>query len=313
MSITKLSLKNFTVFEEAEFSLAPGINVLIGENGTGKTHVLKALYAVTKVLPDGAPNWATANGFSSVFGYASLDGRHLPRNRTSGRHAELIISAGTQSIELHLDGAPSKWRDRGLTSFPRPVFIPSREILSVFPGFAEANRNRELAFDATYLDLADALALTPLKGEALVKQQPLLDLVEAALGGREEEEGGAFYVTFDGDRFEAQLVAEGLRKVAQVARLIRNGRIAPGTLLLWDRARGEPQPGAASQGDRRPARAGPSGRPDRPGDSRLPAFPDALAARGASTGRNAVDALLRAGARARRSGSGDGGGHPHRH
>lgn len=234
MSITKLSLKNFTVFEEAEFELAPGINVLIGENGTGKTHVLKALYAVTKVLPDGAPNWATANGFSSVFGYASLDGTHLPRNRTSGRHAELIISAGTQSIELDLDDAPSKWRDRGLTSFPRPVFIPSREILSVFPGFAEANRNRELAFDATYLDLADALALTPLKGEALAKQQPLLESVEATLGGREEEKGGVFYVTLDGDRFEAQLVAEGLRKVAQVARLIRNGRIAPGTLLLWD-------------------------------------------------------------------------------
>lgn len=233
MSITKLSLRNFTVFEEAGFDFAPGINVLIGENGTGKTHVLKALYAVTKVLPDGRPNWETPNGFSSVFGYRSLDGTHLPRKTSSGNEAELVVRAGQQRLELSIKDAPSEWVET-LISPPRPIFIPSREILSVFPGFAEANRNRELAFDATYLDLADALALTPLKGEALARQQPLIDSVEAALGGREEEKGGEFFVTLDGDRFEAQLVAEGLRKVAQVARLIRNGRIAPGTLLLWD-------------------------------------------------------------------------------
>lgn len=233
MSITKLSLKNFTVFEEAEFELAPGINVLIGENGTGKTHVLKALYAATKVLPDGLPNRVALDGFAWVFGYTSVDGTHLARRRSSGQEAELAVTKGDQTVRLNLRDTVNT--SQGSIETPsRPVFIPSREILSVFPGFAEANRNRELAFDATYLDLADALALTPLKGDALAKQQPLIDLVEEALGGREEEKGGAFYVTLDGDRFEAQLVAEGLRKVAQVARLIRNGRIAPGTLLLWD-------------------------------------------------------------------------------
>ena len=33
---------NFTVFDHAEFTFSPGVNVLIGKNGTGKTHVLKA-------------------------------------------------------------------------------------------------------------------------------------------------------------------------------------------------------------------------------------------------------------------------------
>ena len=41
----KLNLHNFTAFRKAEFEFANGINVFVGENGTGKTHVMKMLYA----------------------------------------------------------------------------------------------------------------------------------------------------------------------------------------------------------------------------------------------------------------------------
>ncbi len=40
--LTRLVLKNFTVFAEAEFRFASGLNVIVGENGAGKSHVLKA-------------------------------------------------------------------------------------------------------------------------------------------------------------------------------------------------------------------------------------------------------------------------------
>ena len=39
----KLELENFTVFEKASFEWVDGINVFVGENGTGKTHLLKLL------------------------------------------------------------------------------------------------------------------------------------------------------------------------------------------------------------------------------------------------------------------------------
>lgn len=45
MIINKLKLENFTVFEDQQIEFEPGINVLIGENGTGKTHILKVLYS----------------------------------------------------------------------------------------------------------------------------------------------------------------------------------------------------------------------------------------------------------------------------
>jgi recombinational DNA repair ATPase RecF len=40
-----LRLENFTAFKDTEFEFVPGINAFVGENGTGKTHVMKALYA----------------------------------------------------------------------------------------------------------------------------------------------------------------------------------------------------------------------------------------------------------------------------
>ncbi len=48
MSIRSARFENFTVFDHAEFTFSPGVNVLIGKNGTGKTHVLKALYGITE-------------------------------------------------------------------------------------------------------------------------------------------------------------------------------------------------------------------------------------------------------------------------
>jgi energy-coupling factor transporter ATP-binding protein EcfA2 len=48
MTIEKISLKNITVFEKLDISFSPGINILIGENGTGKTHIMKILYAISQ-------------------------------------------------------------------------------------------------------------------------------------------------------------------------------------------------------------------------------------------------------------------------
>lgn len=49
MKIDKIDIKNFTVFEDIEIKMNEGINVFIGQNGTGKTHLLKLLYGIRPV------------------------------------------------------------------------------------------------------------------------------------------------------------------------------------------------------------------------------------------------------------------------
>jgi len=44
--LDSLHLKNFTVFPEANFQFGKNLNIIVGENGAGKTHVLKVAYSV---------------------------------------------------------------------------------------------------------------------------------------------------------------------------------------------------------------------------------------------------------------------------
>lgn len=40
--LKSLHVENLTVFTNADFTFGKNLNVIIGENGTGKSHVLKA-------------------------------------------------------------------------------------------------------------------------------------------------------------------------------------------------------------------------------------------------------------------------------
>ena len=44
--LESLQIKNFTTFADADLRFAQSLNVIVGENGTGKTHLLKLPYAV---------------------------------------------------------------------------------------------------------------------------------------------------------------------------------------------------------------------------------------------------------------------------
>ncbi len=53
--IRRCHIKNFTVFKDQEIEFCSGINVIIGANSTGKSHLLKILYALTQ--------WMTSKSF----------------------------------------------------------------------------------------------------------------------------------------------------------------------------------------------------------------------------------------------------------
>ena len=53
MAVKKIQLDNFTVFEKLSLEFSPGMNVFIGENGLGKTHIMKLLYSACQAAkPD---------------------------------------------------------------------------------------------------------------------------------------------------------------------------------------------------------------------------------------------------------------------
>ena len=48
--LERLHIENFTAFADTDFEFGPGLNVIVGNNGTGKSHVLKLGYAVSQTV-----------------------------------------------------------------------------------------------------------------------------------------------------------------------------------------------------------------------------------------------------------------------
>jgi predicted ATP-dependent endonuclease of OLD family len=48
--LKSLTIKNFTVFTNSKIEFSPGINVIIGDNSTGKSHLLKLAYSMISML-----------------------------------------------------------------------------------------------------------------------------------------------------------------------------------------------------------------------------------------------------------------------
>jgi ABC-type transport system involved in cytochrome c biogenesis ATPase subunit len=50
--LNSLHIKQFTVFQDAHFEFSPELNIIVGDNGTGKTHVLKLGYLFCRAWAD---------------------------------------------------------------------------------------------------------------------------------------------------------------------------------------------------------------------------------------------------------------------
>lgn len=50
--LKSLHIKQFTVFQDARFEFSAGLNIILGDNGTGKTHLLKLGYLFSRAWSD---------------------------------------------------------------------------------------------------------------------------------------------------------------------------------------------------------------------------------------------------------------------
>ena len=150
----------------------------------------------------------------------------------SGMAEAFQFSFSTNSDkEVKLDSAtPGSWLEAS------PVFLPTKELLSVFPNFASTLRERHLSFDATYLDLADALGMASLR-KLKKEEQNLREALEATMHGKVLYENNRFYllpVAEGKGKIEMPLIAEGIRKIALLTYLVMNGGLRNKSLLFWD-------------------------------------------------------------------------------
>lgn len=236
--LTSLHIENFTVFRKADFKFVPGINVLVGANASGKTHLLKLLYTLQKSHSETSlgSRRDVVDFVMDVFKPERLD--DLVRRKPSAKRATVTAWWEYVPFEFGIRTAPAGGHP--IESFTRwqnvsiPVFIPVKDMLAHSVGFLSLYDTRNIDFDLTYRDIL-SLAFTPtLRESERASINPQLMLLEELLGGRVELKGERFYLSGKTGKFEMHMVAEGWRKMALLYQLIANGSLGPSSVLYWD-------------------------------------------------------------------------------
>lgn len=251
--IKQLKLKGFTLFQSATVDFAKGLNVIVGSNGTGKSHLLKLAYTSARWSHEMSLRTAKQGRPDKITQQKELGGKLLRvfrpdqlgrlTSRGQGRkRAEVQVSfvanpkagfkfsfATNSSTDVTLDKAPEAFFEGGA------VFFPTKEMLSMFPGFAALYDNVSIEIDETYADLCRALDRPLLRGPRFKEIDKLLNPIEQVLGGSIKNENGRFYLVQKGSgKFEISLVAEGFRKLGTIAYLLANGSLSDQSILFWD-------------------------------------------------------------------------------
>jgi len=224
--LKKLEVNNFTVFNKISIQFSEGINIIIGENGTGKTHLLKILYACCN--KDENDDKAFASYFSSS-GWAPLK-----RNSTPNNAVVIKLFDKNNSEISSINGNGILKQKTFLNKNIKSVFIPAKEMLSHSKGLLALDRERDIPFDKTLIDIVAKaeLGVTKTMNEL---QKGLLSKLSMLIEGDVIYENDEFYVKKkDGSKVEFSMEAEGLRKFGLLWKLIRNGLLEKDTVLLWD-------------------------------------------------------------------------------
>lgn len=160
---------------------------------------------------------------------------HLVNKYGSGiSYVELTMDTGSLGFNFSEKASLAKTDNNAYIPQPQFIYIPPREMFSLFEGFISLYEKREISFDETYLDLAKAMDASPLKNGELREVQNMLAPLLEKWNVKVLRKGNRFYVIEDGKEYEAHLVAEGLRKIATLLYLCINGELRPGNILFWD-------------------------------------------------------------------------------
>ena len=141
MQVTRLTLRNFRSYEEVDVRLGPGLTVVSGRNGAGKTNLLEGLYFACT-----ARGCRTANERELVRFGAPVTRSELTAQDDEGVHTVTVGFQPGEAKRMTVDGAPV---ERLTDSRARPlvsVFLPDRlELVTGAPALRRAHVDQVIA------------------------------------------------------------------------------------------------------------------------------------------------------------------------
>jgi len=259
MSIKSFSLENFGPLNAVAANRLGGLNLIIGANSTGKTFLLKALYAIQRAQEE-AGRGDDRRSFEDVLSeklywvfqpdrlgdlVARGSGKRLRANFEVDNNCTLAFGFGqdtTKNVTVDHNNLPKRQANS--------IFLPPKEVLGLFNLIIKAGlQDRLFGFDATYVDLVLALQTPTQAGRNFdafkVSRQQLEDMFQGRIVF--EADANKWVYRKGNTRFSIHVTAEGIKKIAILDTLLGNRFLSPESVVFIDEPESALHPKAISQ------------------------------------------------------------------
>lgn len=257
--IASVSLKEYGMIPSFDCQSFSNINLVIGENGTGKTFLLKALYSATRAMEEykrgddiKTINEVLAEKLRWTF---QVDKLGDMVTRSSNESLIFEMKLGTDQIGYQFSSsATSKVVTATAPSGKREtnsIFIPAKEVLSLYSIILKSREvDKSFGFDDTYYDLVKALRISPKKGKNYTAFSNSRKLLNSVIDGKveyDEASGKWFYKSNRSQKFSIGATSEGVKKISIMDRLLSNGYLDNQSIIFIDEIESALHPTAICQ------------------------------------------------------------------
>lgn len=258
VKLNKAEIKNLMLIKEAEIEFSNNINIFLGQNDTGKTSLLKYLYAHAKSLEDFHTQDRTKYiepfdvklGRNLSFIFNTHISNIITKNKEKPEKLSSDITflvfnddaimktfiARDGTVELEYDELLSpEIPDLDIEDSFNSVFIPAKEILSIYKAVNTLKKYKD-SFDDTYNELAEILGQSEERRLEVGFQKILTSIEKDIIYGEIhfDPEANKYVLRKNGYDYDMELASEGVKQVGMISTLIKKSEIRSGTILFID-------------------------------------------------------------------------------
>lgn len=246
---SSIKLTHFTKFTSLDWQNHAAMNVIIGENDTGKSHLLKLLYAIGRSInmfhkSQGGPSpedWVTCfvKKQNWTFGIGRLSLQSLIQK--GSERLEIEASIGYGKILYLLSNTDNliedfKFASNHLNAIGHTIFFPPNEILTAIPAIELIRKRFDVIMaEDPHMDLIEDFRAPLTYGEIEPELATIPNKIKNLLyEGEIVEKGTEFVFKRGNEEYSIAQTAEGFKKIGIISRLILNRSITKGSILLVD-------------------------------------------------------------------------------
>lgn len=242
--IKEIQIENIGPIAQMDCKSLGGINLIIGPNQSGKTFLLKSLYASLKTvemykrgMEKRTEKEILAEKLYWTFQSESLG--NIVRKSTSrlsfmmksSTNEEFFFSFGP-STETRVTNVENTFAPRSSNT----VFIPAKEIISIRRAIIELRENAQFGFEEPYADLAKSLERS-YKGRNCQNFSEARQRIDDLIGGRleyDEKKGDWKFIDKSRRTFEINMASEGVKKISILEVLLGNHYLDEESVIIID-------------------------------------------------------------------------------